>query len=126
MASSETRIDPDKGTNFELDGYEFSSINRTKKNGGGVAMFVDKELNYKVLECLTTVVDNVLESLTTEICTEKNSNIIMSWIYRAPGSSTEPFRDRMEEIYSKISRKVLFICGDFNIDLLNPNQQKND
>lgn len=32
----------------------------------------------------------------------------------------ELFKDWMEEMFSKITHKTLFICGDFNIDLLNP------
>lgn len=34
------------------------------------------------------------------------------------------FKVWMEEMYSKTSQKVMFICGDFNIDLLNPNKHK--
>ena len=30
----------------------------------------------------------------------------------------------MEEMFTMSNQKVMFICGDFNIDLLNPNNQK--
>ena len=43
-----------------------------------------------------------------------------------PGSSIQSVRDWMEEMVSKISKKVLFICWDFNIDLLDLHKQKND
>ncbi len=32
----------------------------------------------------------------------------------------------MEEVFSKISHKTILICGDFNIDLLNPNKVNDD
>jgi len=30
----------------------------------------------------------------------------------------------MENLFSAVNNKSLFICGDFNIDLLNPNKHK--
>ncbi len=41
------------------------------KSGGGVAMYVDKNLNYKVVESMTTVIDNLLECITFEVCQRK-------------------------------------------------------
>ena len=52
----------------------------------------------------------------------KNTNVIMSCIYRAPGSSIEIFKDWIEGMFSQINSKIVFICGYFNIDLLNPNK----
>lgn len=107
---------------FELKGYEVYWINEKNKNGGRVAMFVDKNLNYKVVDSISTVIDNVLECITIEICTQKKKNVIISCLYRAPGSSMEVFKDWIEERFSKINQRDAFICGDFNIDLLNPNK----
>ena len=55
---------------------------------------------------------------------KKNKNVIISCIYRAPGSSIEAFKDWIGDMFSKTNQKVVFICGDFNIDLLNPNKHK--
>lgn len=73
---------------------------------------------------MSMVVDNLLECVTTEICLKKKKNIIVSCIYRSPGSNIDTFKDWMEEAFTKTSQKVMFICGDFNIDLLNPNNHK--
>ncbi len=54
----------------------------------------------------------------------KNKNVVFSCICRAPGSSIELFKEWMEEMFSKINQKVIFICGDLNIDLLNPNKHR--
>lgn len=124
IAISETWINSDRGMDFEIEGYELTCINRENKNGGGVALYVDKNLNYKVVEEMSTVVDNLLECVTIEICLEKKKNMIVSCIYRAPGSNIDIFKDWMEEKIGKINQKVMFICGDFNIDLLNPNKHK--
>ena len=52
LAISETWINPVKGTDFKLDGYEMNhiNINRENKTGGGVAVYVDKNLNFMVEE----------------------------------------------------------------------------
>lgn len=94
---------------FELVGYEFNCLNGKNKSGGGVAAYVDKNLNYKVVENMTTVIDNLLECITIEICEEKNKNVVISCIYRAPGSSIEAFKDWIGEMFSKTNQKVVFI-----------------
>ncbi len=53
---------------------------------------------------------------------EKKTNVIVSCVYRASGAKSAICKDSMEEMFSKTNQKVLFICGDFNIYLLNPNK----
>ncbi len=109
---------------FDIGGYDFRHKDQKYKGRGGVAMFVSKNLNFRVLDDVTTAISNVLECLTTEIHKEKEKNIIISCIYRTPGSNSELFKDWIEDVFSKKSNKMTFICGDFNIDLLNPNKYK--
>ena len=71
IAISETWLNKDRELDFDMDGYELSYINRQNKGGGGVAIYVDKTLHFKVLDRMTTVVDNVLECISIEICKEK-------------------------------------------------------
>ena len=85
---------------------------------------MDKTINVKVLDSMTTIVDNVLECISIEICKEKSKNWIISCLYRAPGSNIEVFKDWMEDIFSNKGNKTIFIRGDFNTDLLNPNKHK--
>lgn len=74
---------------------------------------VDKNWNYIMLECMTTVVDNLLKSVTIKNCIEKKIYTIIGCMYRAPRYSTETFRDWREEMFSKVSRKVLFHLWGF-------------
>ena len=64
-------LNSEKGVYFELNGYELNYMNRENKKGRGVALYVDKSLNYKVEEGTTTIIDDVLECITIEICMEK-------------------------------------------------------
>ncbi len=45
IAITETWINPEKGVDFELEGYELNYMSRENKKGGGVAVYVDKTLN---------------------------------------------------------------------------------
>lgn len=71
IALSETWLNKDKGIDFEINGYEMVCKNRENKNGGGVALFVDKKINYKLIETMSTVMDNMFECVTIEILMEK-------------------------------------------------------
>ncbi len=124
IAVSETWIKNEKGTDFELDGYEFNYINRKNKNGGGVAIYIDNNLKYKLIGKMTEAVDDLLECITVEICFEKMKNITVTCIYRSPGSNIQVFREWMENMLINSTQKVFYICGDFNIDLLNAKKHK--
>ena len=116
IAISETWINSEKGMDFELDGYELTCINRVNMNGGGVALYVDKNFNYKVVEEMSTVVDNTRRQI--------KKNVIVSCIYRVPLSNIDIFKVWIGENITNNNQKVMFICGDFNIDFLNPNKHK--
>ncbi|XP_061127169.1 uncharacterized protein LOC133147269 [Syngnathus typhle] len=87
-------------------------------------IYVEKTLNVRVIRDMSMVVNNILECITIEILKERKKNVIIRCIYRTPGSSIELFTEWMEEVFSKVSCKTIFISGDFNIDLLNPNKHK--
>ena len=122
VAISETWLTQDKGIDFELEGYEFNCINRVNKRGGGVAIFVDRRLKYKIIKNMTIAIDDVCECISVEIVMGKSKNITVSCVYRAPSSSIEHFTDVMESLFTNTEQRVTFICGDYNIDLLNPNK----
>ena len=124
IAISETWMNSGDVEDFEMDGYELVYVNRKNKAGGGVAIYVDNGLKFKVLDDMTTVVDNLFECLTIEVCMERGRNIIISCIYRAPGTSIDVFTEYVESMLVSKNNKTIFICGDFNIDLLNPNKVK--
>ena len=71
IALSETWLCPEKGFDFELNGYEFNYMNRRGKKGGGVALYIENGLNYKIVESMTTAIDDLMECITVEICMEK-------------------------------------------------------
>jgi hypothetical protein len=112
----DTRFDPNE---FQLKGYEMYREDRTCKRGGGVAIYIKDHLKCKVLSEFCKTVDEIFECFTVEICIEKAKNIIISCFYRAPDSSLEKFNECIETHLCKLpSSKTIYVCGDFNIDLL--------
>lgn len=124
IAITETWFNIEKGIHFDLNGYELRYMNRQNKVGGGVAIYIHNSIKYNVVTDLTLAIDGIFECLTIEIVNEKKKNVIISCIYRTPSSSIETFNAWMDKLFSSMNQKVLFICGDFNIDLLNPTKLK--
>ena len=94
--------------------------NRQGRTGGGVALYVSCELNFKMREDLSHS-DDVLESLFVEISVP-NANIIAGAIHRPPTPSTTytEFMLTFQNILIQMTfdHKICFISGDFNINLL--------
>ena len=60
---------------FKLRGYEVTHLVRKNKGGGGVSVYVAKDLSFKICNNMTKVVDELMECLTVEICNMKANNI---------------------------------------------------
>ena len=104
----------------ELVGFKCCHQPRLNKKGGGVAMYINNQLNFKILDTCTTSVNDTLECLSIEIVFDNSKNIVISCIYRQPGSCVESCIDLLNSFFSTLSKKKLvYLCGDFNINLLN-------
>ena len=120
IALSETWMKENRGSDFYLEGYELYHNNRINKRGGGVALFVNSDLRCKVVENMTTTIDDLMECLTLEIELEGKRNIVIMCVYRTPGTNIDMFKDNLEELMNKLNEnKTCLICGDTNIDLIN-------
>ena len=63
--------------------------------------------------------DNVLECVSVEFGINRNKTKLVSCVYRCPGSNAICFSDTIECLFNHVRNKdTLFLCGDFNIDLL--------
>ena len=51
-----------------------------------------------------------------------HNDVTVSCLYRTPGSNTNYFSEILYDLYSELSvSKMIFICGDFNLDILKHN-----
>ena len=105
-------------SNVEIDGYQkFHTPSKSSK--GGTAIHVNKyfdsmersDLNINSLE---------YESSWIEIKNTRSKNIVIASIYRHPHNNFNEFFQYLESCLSQVTKenKELYICGDFNFDLL--------
>uniref|UniRef100_A0A8C6LAH3 Reverse transcriptase domain-containing protein n=1 Tax=Nothobranchius furzeri TaxID=105023 RepID=A0A8C6LAH3_NOTFU len=124
IAISETWLQEGRISMFQIEGYNMFSTSRDCKKGGGVALYIDKNFQSRLVGDMTLVMDNIMECVSVEIQIEKSKNVLVSCMYRKPGSCVEMFMEKIVDMYDDIiNRKMCFVCGDFNIDLLNPQMQ---
>ena len=119
---TETWLNESNADVFQLEGYDFYHKNRVTKHGGGVAFFIKSIINYTIIEQLTVDVEDVFECLTVKLLLKTQT--IVSCLYRKPSSKIADFMECIESMFSCIKGSI-YICGDFNIDLLSYNVNNN-
>ena len=70
---------------------------------------------------------DVIESLCLEITIEKSKNVILDRTYRRRNNKAKEFEKRLNKILSinDILKKEVILNGDFNMNLLDFEQNKN-
>ena len=120
---------------FHINNYHPIELNlRSSAKGGGVAIYVKNNLNFKRLPQFSLCVDRILEALFVEIITPENKKIIVGSVYR-PGTKhpqltfTEQY-SQFSELFSNLLANVsgqsdnVYIYGDFNLDVLKVTENK--
>lgn len=104
---------------LNLPGYQVSN-HRSDRAGGGVGMYIDQDLSFKILKEHNSHDTSIFESLFAEICSNNVQNVVAGVIYRPPSENTLTRLEKFDELLSKLTRKekTYYICGDFNLDLL--------
>ena len=120
LAMSETWLGKEKGYDVGMEGYELYTMDRTHSKSGGVALYVDSSLKCNLMPSMSTTVDGIMECLTVEIIVPDSKNIIITCIYRTPGSCIDTFNLKIDSMFTNINNKIHILTGDLNIDLLNP------
>ena len=126
IAVSETWLtEHDDINDFILPDYEILSINRTNKRGGGVMLYISNNIEYEKLNDLSFVVDDMFEVLSVELKIKNAKNIVVSCLYRSPGSCLEEFNNKLIELFNRCKgSKSHLLCGDFNVNILNYKSHK--
>ena len=98
-----------------IPGYVFEYV-PTPLAFGGVGMFIDESLDYRILEKTS---NEAFQVLWTEVSFVNKKNVICGIFYRQH-NSPEIFQSYFDETIVKFasSGKHFVIMGDFNIDLL--------
>ncbi len=121
---SETWLKPSNCSLYGHEGYIAEFKCKEVKKGGGVALYINKDLHYNRRYDL----ENIFNVSTTEVIfVEIPKNVfsakpfVIAEIYRPPGTSIPDFNDCMDQCLTCINEenKLFYLLGDFNINLFN-------
>ena len=123
IAFSETWLKNHNCDRYGLDDYNAEHNCRPNRGGGGVSLYVKDTIEYTVRDDLCFQND-ILETLFIEIGKDqfaKKQNIIIGVIYRPPDTDIKQFNDHILQCLAQIKteKKIAFLLGDNNINLLN-------
>ena len=85
-----------------ITGYNFVSNHRKSKTGGG-GIYLQNDLQYKLLNECKLSDSETTESIFVEITVPFGKNIIVGCVYRPPNQNTALFLDKFNDILSRIS-----------------------
>ena len=128
IAISETSEDLDNSfiSNISLDGYKLFHTPSTSSKGG-TALYVNNDYDIFERNDLKSYSD-LYESVWIEIKNKNSKNIVCGCIYRHPSQQTSEFNKYLDSTLKIISdeNKEIYLCGDFNIDLLKIDDSKHN
>ena len=109
---------------LEYHGVEGSSLK------GGCGFYIKDTytpIPRKDLEIKITERDCETENCWIELVNEAGPNVLVGVFYRHPSRKNEIFLEKLKPILKKVNRekKKTIICGDFNLNLLNYEHDKN-
>ena len=113
---TETKIDSTiQSSDIEIDDYVIERNDRDK-HGRGVALYINKTVNYRLREHLRNI--NV-ESISIQVKVGNYKPFIVTSIYRSPGKTVNHFND-IDALFSIIDaeEKESIYLGDTNCDML--------
>ena len=122
---TETRIKNDAlpAINIDIEGYSFEQT-PTEASCGGALLYIANKFKYKTRPDLLIYKSKSLESIFIEVIHQNKPNIIVGCIYKHPCMEIDEFiSDYMTPLLQKLSseNKSIFLMGDFNINLLQCN-----
>ena len=110
---------------------------KKKTRGGGVGFWVDSNYKFEILEDLSIIIEDQIESLFIKIFLpnknpkneSKNNYIIVGNFYRAPDYDFDLFYDKFSEIVETLQSTPYkghdhFLVGDFNINLIEQHKRE--
>ena len=107
-------------SNLSLTGFDSVPYEKSKKNrGGGVLIFIKKNLSYKIRKDLSES-DEHKEILSLEVSCKNSSNILLSCCYKPPKGDNDILSMFLKQVFKKSTaeKKPYYLIGDLNINCL--------
>ena len=94
---------------------------RSDRCGGGVALYIKQSLQCSLIRQLSTSIPMLLEQLAVEITNQGSKNVNISCMHRSPNGDFNKLIEFVD-IFFNYKNNAIFVCGDFNVNLLNHGQ----
>ena len=114
-------------TNISLPNYVYEHT-PNESGKGGTLLYIDKSIKYKLRDDLHIYEKKMIESTLMEILNKKQKNVIIGFVYNHPKHEVSDFMNNyIMPLLDKLSKenKDIMIMGDFSINLINYNDDKN-
>lgn len=113
-------------TQSDIAGYNAHHTCRTHGRGGGVSIYVKSDISAVLVENMSIMSDN-LESCSVRISQNNSPALYVVGIYRPPSASIDEFNIALSDKFLSVNgNNQMLLCGDFNIDLIEPNATSNN
>ena len=122
---SETWLNESTTSLINIDRYHVFNVYRESRRGGGVSIFVNDAYQSEVLYDISYC-QPYIECIFVS-CIRYNVKVIVGCIYRPPDANFDQFFEALEELLTLVSQmqvKEIFMCGDYNIDMMNMQNDK--
>ena len=90
--------------NTQINDYNKTTLTRTNKRGGGLALLTSPELDKKIIKEMTFINSNI-EIQTVKLKTTNKNTIIISNIYRPPSHLNANFNIFIEKLTDALNYK---------------------
>ena len=127
ISEARLKITQETTTNIQLENFNIEHV-PTESANGGVLLYIRKAINYKLRPDLMIYKKRELESVFIEIMENDSKNMAVGCIYRHPCMQHSEFNDEyLKPLSEKLisENKEVILLGDFNIDLLKCDSNKN-
>ncbi len=98
----ETFLTGNNASMFPLPGYHFICKNRNHGRGGGVAMYISENFDFKLRDDLMIYQDQEFESIFAEV-TLNEQKLIVGEIYRVPNTNEQLAIQRYDQILQQLT-----------------------
>ncbi|MCP4485640.1 MAG: endonuclease/exonuclease/phosphatase family protein, partial [Flavobacteriaceae bacterium] len=118
-----TKDNDERIKQLRIEGFHPYSGQSGNNLKGGCGFFVANHLSYSTRNDLSKSYrdsDCEFEAFWIEIENKSKANSVFGVIYNHPRRNTSAFLDYLQSVFAKLNRenKVVFLCGDFNLNLL--------
>ena len=110
---------------YRIDGYISIAKCRESSGGGGIMIYIRKDIQHELIEINTKSVEGIMLKVRKSN-TEHQKPTVFLFLYRPPHLDVKMFISELKELLQGYRRNNFIVCGDINIDITTENNHSLD